>query len=65
MEFNASHRALVAIEQTGLLTEDEQTGAKKTLQAAALTYVAATATALAQLLRLIVLFGNRDNRRRD
>ena len=56
---------MVAIEQTGLLTEDEQNGARKTLRAAALTYVAATATALAQLLRLIVLFGDRGNRRRD
>ena len=65
VEFNASHRAMVAIAQTGLLTEDEQAGARKTLRAAALTYVAATATALAQLLRLIVLFGDRGNRRRD
>ena len=65
VEFNASHRAMVAIEQTGLLTEDEQNGARKTLRAAALTCVAATATALAQLLRLIVLFGDRGNRRRD
>ena len=47
-----------------ILTEDEQKGARKTLQAAALTYVAATATALAQLLRLLILFGNRNNRDR-
>ena len=65
VEFNASHRALAAISQTGLLTEEEQQGARKTLQAAALTYVAATATALAQLLRLIILFGNRGSRRDD
>ncbi len=63
VEFNASHRAMQAIEQTGMLTEDEQAGARKTLRAAALTYVAATAVALAQLLRLIVLFGGR--RRND
>ena len=63
VEFNASRRAMNAIEQTGILTEDEQRGAKKTLQAAAMTYVAAAAVALAQLLRLIVLFGGR--RRRD
>ncbi len=63
VEFNASHRAMRAIEQTGMLTEDEQAGARKTLRAAALTYVAATAVALAQLLRLIVLFGGR--RRND
>ena len=65
VEFDASHRALAAISQTGLLTEEEQQGARKTLQAAALTYVAATATALAQLLRLIILFGNRGSRRDD
>ena len=64
VEFNASRRALEAISQTGILTEEEQVGARKTLTAAALTYVAATAAALAQLLRLLVLFGNR-NRRND
>ena len=63
VEFNASRRALQAIENTQLLTEEEQKGARKTLTAAAMTYVAATATALAQLLRLLVLFGGR--RRRD
>ena len=63
VEFNASRRAMAAIETANLLTEEEQRGAKKTLKAAALTYVAATAVALAQLARLIVLFGNR--RRRD
>jgi Zn-dependent membrane protease YugP len=52
-----------AIEQAGLLTDEEQRGAKKTLSAAAMTYVAATAVALAQLLRLILLFGNRGRRR--
>ena len=65
VEFNASRRAISAIEQGGILTEGEQKGAKKTLRAAALTYVAATATALAQLLRLIVLFGGRNRRSRD
>ena len=63
VEFNASRRALHAIEDGGLLTEEEQKGARKTLTAAALTYVAATAVALAQLLRLITLFGGR--RRND
>ena len=62
VEFNASRRALAAIEQGGILTPEEQEGARKTLRAAALTYVAATATALAQLLRLIVLFGGRNRR---
>ena len=63
VEFNASRRAMDAIEQTGMLTEEEQRGAKKTLSAAAMTYVAATAVALAQLLRLVLLFGNRGRRR--
>ena len=64
VEFNASPRAIQAIESANLLTEEEQRGAKKTLKAAALTYVAATATALAQLLRLILMFGG-GRRRRD
>lgn len=65
VEFNASRRAMEAISTTGLLTEEEQRGARKTLTAAALTYVAATATALAQLLRLLVIFGGRGRRRND
>lgn len=65
VEFNASHRAMEAIQQWGLLTDEEQKGARRTLSAAALTYVAATATALAQLLRLITIFaGNRNRSRR-
>ena len=63
VEFNASRRAMQAIESVSILTAEEQIGARKTLTAAALTYVAATAVALAQLLRLIVIFGGR--RRRD
>ena len=63
VEFNASRRAMQTIETANLLTEEEQRGAKKTLKAAAMTYVAATAVALAQLLRLIAIFGGR--RRRD
>ncbi len=62
VEFNASRRAIRAIEDGELLTEDEQRGARKTLTAAAMTYVAATAVAFAQLLRLLVIFGRR---RRD
>ena len=64
VEFNASRRALQTIEDANILTDAEQRGAKKTLTAAALTYVAATAVALAQLLRLILLFGG-NRRRRD
>ena len=63
VEFNASRRAIRAIEEAQLLTAEEQQGAQKTLKAAAMTYVAAMAVALAQLIRLIVVFGNR--RRRD
>ena len=63
VEFNASRRAMQAIESANILTEEEQRGARKTLTAAAMTYVAATAVSLAQLLRLILLYGRR--RRRD
>ena len=63
VEFNASRRAIRAIEDAQLLTAEEQRGAQKTLKAAAMTYVAAMSVALAQLIRLIVIFGNR--RRRD
>ena len=63
VEFNASRRAMQAIEASELLSEEEQRGARKTLTAAAMTYVAATAVALAQLLRLIMIFGG--GRRRD
>ena len=59
VEFDASRRAMAAIAQSELLTEEEQRGAIKTLTAAALTYVAATAVALSQLLRLLLLFGGR------
>ncbi len=61
VEFNASRRAMQAIENTALLTDEEQKGARKTLTAAALTYVAATAVALSQLLRLLIIFGRRRN----
>ena len=61
VEFNASRRAITAIEQSGMLTQDEQIGARKTLKAAAMTYVAATAVALAQLMRLLIIFGRRND----
>lgn len=64
VEFNASSRAMTAIRSSGILTEDEQVGARKTLTAAALTYVAATAVALSQLIRLIAIFGGRSRNRR-
>ena len=65
VEFNASRRAMEAIQDSELLTSEEQEGARKTLTAAAMTYVAATAVALAQLLRLLVIFGGRGRRRND
>ena len=65
VEFNASRRALRAIEDGQILTDEELKGARKTLSAAAMTYVAATAVAMAQLLRLLILFGGRGRRRDD
>lgn len=59
VEFNASRRAMQSIENAGILTAEERKGARKTLTAAAMTYVAATAVALAQLLRLLLMFGGR------
>lgn len=61
-EFNASRRAVTAIERCGLLLPEEQQGAKKVLKAAALTYVAALSASLAQLLRLIIIVGGRQRR---
>jgi uncharacterized protein len=60
VEFDASRRALVQLNRLGLVAPDEQAGAKKVLDAAALTYVAAAAMAALQLLRLILI---RDSRR--
>ena len=58
-EFDASRRALRCIEGSNLLYGDELKGAKKTLRAAAMTYVAALAVSAMQLLRFIVLINNR------
>ena len=62
VEFNASSRALDILSTTGILHGEENDGAKKVLSAAALTYVAAAAASVLQLLRLIVLFGGRGRR---
>lgn len=59
VEFNASSRALVCIEQYGIVSHEEQTKSAKVLRAAALTYVAAAAASVLQLLRLMMLFGRR------
>lgn len=60
VEFNASSRALTLLEQDGILAQSEVGQTKKVLSAAALTYVAAAASSILQLLRLILLFGGRD-----
>ena len=58
-EFDASRRALRSIEGMGLLEGEEYNGAKKVLTAAALTYVAALATTLMQLLRFLIILNDR------
>ena len=62
VEFNASARALEQLESNGILYRDEVSQTRTVLSAAALTYVAAAATAILQLLRLIILFGGRGRR---
>ena len=62
-EFNASARAMKALEDGGLLADDELPAAKATLSAAAMTYVAALAVAVMQLLRLLIIVGNSRRRR--
>lgn len=59
VEFNASRRALALLEQYDMLGDDERSGARKVLGAAALTYLASALTAVANLLRLIMLSRNR------
>lgn len=59
VEFNASSRALKTIKETNMLNPDEYDGAKKVLSSAAMTYVAAAATSIAQLLRLLMIANNR------
>ncbi len=61
VEFNASGRALKVIRETNMLYDDEYSGAKKVLSAAAMTYVAAMLTSLANLLRIIIRFSGRRN----
>lgn len=62
VEFNASSRALKLLGSTGILGEQEVGGARKVLSAAAMTYVAALAASILQLLRLIILSGGRRDR---
>jgi Zn-dependent membrane protease YugP len=63
VEFNASRRAVVALEQSGQFTDAELKGVKKVLTAAALTYVAALFVSLMSLLRLILIVGGNRGRR--
>ena len=65
VEFNASARALQAIDENHLLEDDERRGARKVLTAAALTYVAALLMSLLQLLRYLLIFLSRGGDRRS
>lgn len=60
VEFNASSRAVRLLDSQGILSGEEVDGTRKVLKAAALTYVAAAAGSVLQLLRLVILFGGRD-----
>ena len=61
VEFNASGRAVKVLESSGMLYPDEVGAVKKVLRAAALTYVAGAASAILQLLRLMIIGGRRNN----
>ena len=60
VEFDASRRAINKMEELGLVAEDDIPGSKKVLRAAAMTYVAALAMAVANLLRILAIRGRRD-----
>ena len=60
VEFNASSRAMNQIVELGIIRNEEEPHAKKVLSAAALTYVAAAAVAVLELLRLVLIFQNRE-----
>ena len=61
VEFNASNRAVRVLESTGIFGNTELKYTRKVLGAAALTYVAAAASSILQLLRLVLLFGGRND----
>ena len=65
VEFNASRRAMGAICGSGSFTAEEQKGARRVLTAAAMTYVAALAVSIAQILRLLLIVAQYTGRRRD
>ncbi|MEG1862655.1 MAG: zinc metallopeptidase [Oscillospiraceae bacterium] len=60
VEFNASSRAVQALSMCGSISDIEITGVQKVLKAAALTYVAALAVSIANLMRMVMIFGNRN-----
>jgi Zn-dependent membrane protease YugP len=64
VEFDASRRAIAALEGSGYLYDKEADGVRRVLRAAAMTYVAALATSLLTLLRLLVLVSASNDRRR-
>ena len=63
VEFDASHRAMQVIEETGMLSGEELSGAKKVLRSAAMTYVASLAVTMANLLRFVLIFTGGRRRR--
>ena len=60
VEFDASKRALKELDTLGLINHDEQKGVKKMLGAAAFTYVASLLSTLLNILRIVIMLGNRD-----
>lgn len=64
VEFNASNRALVTLQEDHILEDDELPYAKKVLSAAAMTYVAALVSSIAQIFRLLLIINNNSRRRR-
>ena len=61
VEFDASNRAVKILSSSGMIYENEEKGVKKVLGAAALTYVAAALTSLMNLIRLLIVFGRRND----
>ncbi len=61
VEFDASRRALKEIEKLGIFNSEEMSGGREVLTAAALTYVASVAAAILEILRLILIFGKRED----
>ena len=61
VEFNASSRALKNIEELNILEKSELKYSRKMLKAAAMTYVASVAAAVLEILRLLLIFGRRDD----